>query len=237
MQCWFPGAHINVGGGNSENAGGKHPQGDNEQLASITYAWMLDRVRPHLAIDEDALATQLAEVEATILKPVAVATAWEQAQDWVWGKVEDSYSTMYKIFGSPEDRTPRQYHSSETGYTVERVHPTVHFRQQYHREMQRANKSQRIYEPVAMQGWERILEEHGFGKDLEQRKGWMWVKYKKDGKGKPVLDEAGKKIVERGMWEFEIAEIPEQKSVEKWLINRSWKVQAYQDDVQRGWQE
>ncbi|KAF4303029.1 hypothetical protein GTA08_BOTSDO08587 [Botryosphaeria dothidea] len=83
VQCWFPGAHINVGGGNSENAGDKNPEGDREQLASITYAWMLDRVRPHLAVDEAALAAQLAEIEATIKDPkkAAAASAWERSQD------------------------------------------------------------------------------------------------------------------------------------------------------------
>ncbi|KAL1625539.1 hypothetical protein SLS56_007286 [Neofusicoccum ribis] len=237
VQCWFPGAHINVGGGNSDNAGDKNPAGDREQLASITYAWMLDRVRPYLALNEDALASQLAEIEATLRNPAeaTTATAWEHAQDWVWGKVEDSYTMMYKFFGSPADRTPRQYHPRETGYTVERVHPTVHFRQQYHRELQSAKKSQKVYEPAAMHGWERVKEEHGYGKDLQERKGWMWIKYKKDTGGKQVLDETGKPVVERSMWEFEIGDMPENKSVERWLINRSWKVQQYYDAVKQGW--
>ncbi|GME50258.1 peptidoglycan binding domain containing protein [Neofusicoccum parvum] len=215
----------------------KNPAGDREQLASITYAWMLDRVRPYLALNEDALAAQLAEIEATLRNPAeaTTATAWEHAQDWVWGKVEDSYTMMYKFFGSPADRTPRQYHPRETGYTVERVHPTVHFRQQYHRELQSAKKSQKVYEPAAMHGWERVKEEHGYGKDLQERKGWMWIKYKKDTGGKRVLDATGKPVVERSMWEFEIGDLPENKSVERWLINRSWKVQEYYDDVKQGW--
>ncbi|EOD50692.1 putative peptidoglycan binding domain containing protein [Neofusicoccum parvum UCRNP2] len=215
----------------------KNPAGDREQLASITYAWMLDRVRPYLALNEDALAAQLAEIEATLRNPAeaTTATAWEHAQDWVWGKVEDSYTMMYKFFGSPADRTPRQYHPRETGYTVERVHPTVHFRQQYHRELQSAKKSQKVYEPAAMHGWERVKEEHGYGKDLQERKGWMWIKYKKDTGGKRVLDATGKPVVERSMWEFEIGDMPENKSVERWLINRSWKVQEYYDDVKQGW--
>ncbi|KAL1647047.1 hypothetical protein SLS58_002817 [Diplodia intermedia] len=245
VQCWFPGAHINVGGGNSENAGNKSPEGDREQLASITYAWMLDRIRPNLALNDVALAAQLADIEATLKSPKKAgeddaANAWERSQDWVWGKIEDSYTTMYKIFGSPADRTPREYHAKEAGYTVERVHPTVHFRQQYHRELQQrsANKSSvKIYEPAAMPGWERVMEEHGYGKDLQQRKGWVWIKYKKDAKGKKVLDESQKPVVERSMWEFEICDLPESKSVEQWLINRSWNVQAYYSDVQKGWQQ
>lgn len=88
-----------------------------------------------------------------------------------------------------------------------------------------------------MRGWVRVMEEHGYGKDLQQRKGWMWVKYKKDAKGKQVLDDNKKPVVESSMWEFEIGDLPENKSIEQWLIKRSWNVEAYYNEAQQGWQK
>jgi hypothetical protein len=52
-QCWFPGMHINVGGGSDDQI--KGGRGDREQIATLTLAWMIDRCRPFLAFDDDAL--------------------------------------------------------------------------------------------------------------------------------------------------------------------------------------
>jgi hypothetical protein len=52
-QCWFPGVHINIGGGSDDQITGA--QGDREQIATITLAWMIDRVWPFLAFDHRAL--------------------------------------------------------------------------------------------------------------------------------------------------------------------------------------
>ncbi|KAF5024152.1 hypothetical protein F66182_3787 [Fusarium sp. NRRL 66182] len=239
VQCWFPGAHINIGGGSSDNAlteedkkKGKQPTGDRERLSSVAYAWMLDRVRPHLALDEDAFKMQLAEIEAVITNPDdPKMLAWEKEQEWLLGKIDDSYTKEYKATGSPENRTPRAYYKPEVGFTVERVHPSVHFRQEYYRDLnKKLKKPIEVYQPFAMQGWERIYEENGFGKDLKPRKGWMWVKYKK---GK--LDENKKKIVEQSMWEFEIGRLPEETSAERWLIGKSWNVESYFKAISEGW--
>ncbi|OOF93563.1 hypothetical protein ASPCADRAFT_209504 [Aspergillus carbonarius ITEM 5010] len=42
FQCWFPGYHINVGGGSDHTA--QH-YGDLESMASLSLAWMIDQVR------------------------------------------------------------------------------------------------------------------------------------------------------------------------------------------------
>jgi hypothetical protein len=52
-QCWFPGVHINIGGGSDDQI--KGGRGDREQIATITLAWMIDRCRPFLGFDELAL--------------------------------------------------------------------------------------------------------------------------------------------------------------------------------------
>jgi hypothetical protein len=58
-QCWFPGVHINIGGGSDDQI--KGGRGDREEIATLTLAWMIDRCRPFLGFDEGALQTIWAE--------------------------------------------------------------------------------------------------------------------------------------------------------------------------------
>jgi hypothetical protein len=51
-QCWFPGVHINNGGGSDDSLSTR--QGDFESMANITFAWMLQCVYPYLTINEEA---------------------------------------------------------------------------------------------------------------------------------------------------------------------------------------
>lgn len=243
VQCWFPGAHINVGGGSSDNALTNEQKeqvtkvkGDGERLSSVAYAWMLDRIRPHLALDEEALQMQLNEIEAIIKAPSdPKLKAWDENQ---MGKIDDSYTKEYKAMGSAVTRTPMEYIKKETGYTVERVHPSVFFRRKYHDDLNEAlvkekKKTIPVYQPLAMEGWERVYEEHGkygVGENARERKGWQWRKYKKNMFGK-----VDKSVVEKWMWEFEIGSLPDQTSIEKWLIDRSWNVPSYFEGVQKGW--
>ncbi|KAK6527265.1 hypothetical protein TWF281_010453 [Arthrobotrys megalospora] len=46
-QVWFPGMHINTGGGSSDTLEAK---GDLEQTANIAFAWMLDQISDYLSI-------------------------------------------------------------------------------------------------------------------------------------------------------------------------------------------
>ncbi|KAJ4128203.1 hypothetical protein NW768_008489 [Fusarium equiseti] len=239
VQCWFPGAHINVGGGSSDNAltdeekkDKKQPKGDNERLSSVAYAWMLDRVRPHLALDEEALQMQLSDIDGVIQSPGDPnMKAWEK-QDWLIGKIDDSYTTEYKAMGSAVIRTPMDYYKREEGYTVERVHPSVFFRQQYHENLNKTLKKKvEVYEPLAMQGWKREYESDGLGKDMKPRKGWTWTKYKKG----TVTPENKKAMIEKRMWEFEIGNLPDETSVERWLIKKSWNVESYFKTIEEGW--
>jgi len=48
-QVWFPGAHMNIGGGNSLILQGL--KFDCEQIALITLAWMCDQIKPHIQLD------------------------------------------------------------------------------------------------------------------------------------------------------------------------------------------
>ncbi|KAL2039397.1 hypothetical protein N7G274_007669 [Stereocaulon virgatum] len=70
IQCWFPGVHINVDGG-SEDGLKKTPKGDLESIANTTFAWMVDRYRPHLHFEERVLSfiiTQYFEVLEKLTK-------------------------------------------------------------------------------------------------------------------------------------------------------------------------
>ncbi|PWY83372.1 hypothetical protein BO70DRAFT_361487 [Aspergillus heteromorphus CBS 117.55] len=65
-QCWFPGYHINVGGG-SENT--QNHYGDLEAMANLSLAWMIDQVRHNtpLAFEDYALVRLYQNYMCTIL--------------------------------------------------------------------------------------------------------------------------------------------------------------------------
>ncbi|KAI1326916.1 hypothetical protein F5Y16DRAFT_421482 [Xylariaceae sp. FL0255] len=49
VQVWFPGYHINIGGGSDDMLEDK--KGDFEQIAMITLSWMVEQLRPHLEFE------------------------------------------------------------------------------------------------------------------------------------------------------------------------------------------
>ncbi|KAF4553039.1 Alpha/beta hydrolase domain-containing protein 4 [Elsinoe fawcettii] len=241
-QCWFPGAHINVGGGSNDNADSDKPEGDGEQMAAISYAWMLDRIMPHLALDKSALENQKDDIVCPRYKKAEKATKHQQGW-WDWfgglassakdglrnsrgaqsaanaidatiGTVNDSHTWMYDLMGFPQARQPgeKQGHGK---FTVERIHPSVF-------ERQKALKSKNAdYTPIGLQGWERVWEENGLDKDHPKKKGYMWVKYESSNNQK-VLNEKGGFVIERWLWESEFTKLPEgpkgeEQSMEKWL--------------------
>ncbi|KAG9681603.1 hypothetical protein KCU95_g3530, partial [Aureobasidium melanogenum] len=51
-QVWFPGVHINIGGGSSDSL---EDQGDLEEMANITFSWMLDQISSHVSINDDVV--------------------------------------------------------------------------------------------------------------------------------------------------------------------------------------
>jgi uncharacterized protein (DUF2235 family) len=54
IQCWFPGVHVNVGGGSDDPF--KDKMGDFESIANMTFAWMVDRCAPFLSFNYISLA-------------------------------------------------------------------------------------------------------------------------------------------------------------------------------------
>ncbi|KAK8039076.1 hypothetical protein PG993_007487 [Apiospora rasikravindrae] len=70
LQVWFPGVHINVGGGSDDLL--KDCKGDFEQIAMISFAWMCEQIAPYLQLDVDlrSLARVAVEDRVTLIKPV-----------------------------------------------------------------------------------------------------------------------------------------------------------------------
>ncbi|OLN86893.1 hypothetical protein CCHL11_04531 [Colletotrichum chlorophyti] len=77
-QVWFPGGHINIGGGNTGILYG-FPF-DFEQLALLSFTWMCDQIKEHLRLDDQNLrlaASQLISVDhddSGLLKELTTST-------------------------------------------------------------------------------------------------------------------------------------------------------------------
>lgn len=182
VQCWFPGVHINIGGGSSSSAG----EGDfKEQLASITYTWMLDLIRPYLAFDPVELQAQKEDWEAALKANTSDMIAEKQDEEndknmvvkgfaalqnivsggkkegehgFAMEDIPDSHSALYDLLGKPVDRIPQNLTKADfdAGWrTNESVHYAVHARQE----------KREKYVPHALNGWERRQSEQG---------GWEW---------------------------------------------------------------
>ncbi|KAK8025777.1 hypothetical protein PG990_003600 [Apiospora arundinis] len=71
LQVWFPGVHINVGGGSDDLL--TDWKGDFEQIAMISFAWMCEQVAPYLQLDIDhlnALSKHAVEDRNNLIRPV-----------------------------------------------------------------------------------------------------------------------------------------------------------------------
>ncbi|KAJ5935120.1 hypothetical protein N7466_004667 [Penicillium verhagenii] len=52
LQVWFPGVHINIGGGSDLTLENK---GNMEEMSSITFAWMLDQIKDYVSLNAATL--------------------------------------------------------------------------------------------------------------------------------------------------------------------------------------
>jgi hypothetical protein len=125
IQCWFPGVHINIGGGDEDVLNAR--QGDLESIANATFVWMLDRCAPFLAFDYVRL-TEL--MWGYVHAAAEIAGKHPQNNDTGWattGKIIDSFTMMYKTLCS-RFRTPGAYfqnYEARERVTNECVHPMV----------------------------------------------------------------------------------------------------------------
>ncbi|KAJ5467614.1 hypothetical protein N7475_005366 [Penicillium sp. IBT 31633x] len=76
-QVWFPGYHVNIGGGSEDTL---ENEGDMEEMSNITFAWMLDQIKPHLSLNEEYL-TEEREAREYHMSTLEVTTTHDKS----WG--------------------------------------------------------------------------------------------------------------------------------------------------------
>ncbi|KAJ1323444.1 DUF2235 domain-containing protein [Microdochium nivale] len=136
-QVWFPGMHMNVGGGDSDIL--KERLGDFEQIALISFAWMIERVKPFIEFEPRLRKRSVRDRMALVVPVLAESTneRWKNYGTWfptLWkgldsvgiykaelrslgektvvgwaeGPIVDSYTIAMKATGSAV-RTPGDY--------------------------------------------------------------------------------------------------------------------------------
>jgi Uncharacterized alpha/beta hydrolase domain (DUF2235) len=164
IQCWFPGMHINIGGGSSDvlEEEKKHLT-DMESMSNITYAWMVDRVRENtdLSFDKSISEDIIMRYSLAVLQVNATGETHKGGQaygGWGLGPVPDSFDNM-KLGGSMT-RTPGQY--PEKDVTHEYIHPIVAFA--------KSPKAPNKYNTPALEGFVRVKRTD------PKNPGYDWVK-------------------------------------------------------------
>ena len=171
IQCWFPGVHVNIGGG-SDDGLKRTPKGDLESMANTTFAWMVDRCRPLLHFDDQVLffiVNKYFETLQTLtdrLLAGKTAGKYSEKETVGWGvglnhagMVENAQKGLMTTIGGVEDRTPGHYPNKPN--THEYIHPVV-----FH-----AQDSQG-YTSRALQGFQRDPAKN----QSTQGHGHTWVK-------------------------------------------------------------
>ncbi|KAJ6256141.1 hypothetical protein Dda_8976 [Drechslerella dactyloides] len=91
QQVWFPGVHINIGGGSDDPL--KEWKADFEQIALITFAWMCEQVSPYLRLEDDlgSVARSAVEDRFNLIQPVLARIregekdfGFHWAGSWAW---------------------------------------------------------------------------------------------------------------------------------------------------------
>ncbi|KAJ5928330.1 hypothetical protein N7466_007286 [Penicillium verhagenii] len=202
-QCWFPGYHINIGGGSNDTM---DHYGDMESMANLSLVWMIDQVREHtnLVFDRYALAKFYHHYTCTIVdlsqrsfklndsehnyakKADKKAKKPRHTDDkpdpknptayggWGMGYRPDSIESMTGYSGSVV-RTPGYY---QQGVTNECIHPVVAYAMS--KGYREANVDGKIlhYKPAALEGYkrDRLPEIRNSEGKVTRKEGWYWRK-------------------------------------------------------------
>lgn len=199
-QVWFPGVHINVGGGSSALL--HHKRGDLEQMANITFCWMAEMLRPHLAFDASADTVFWEERDDAIQRArrtknygtgaqyylrsaleflhISEAPKYEISEaterGWATGEIVDSYGGLMTIAGAV-NRTPGQCvdTNKDTHGIRQPLVKLGHTREFIHPCVAYRMKTLHDYKPPALQDFENKMVPDANGRTV-----WQWVK-KTDG--------------------------------------------------------
>ncbi|KAJ0287376.1 hypothetical protein COL940_002588 [Colletotrichum noveboracense] len=181
VQVWFPGVHINVGGGNPNILAGD--ESDFEQLALISFAWMCDQIKPYLQLDDDEVYNTLStladrEVEQRkrtiqdlrsgkdygsnwvtqpfwkVLDFTGVYKASKKGvteDGWALGTIVDSFTGMMKMSGS-KYRTPGRYKEDNADKDMSET------KEEIHPSVFLRYESLSGYRPISLTGFKRFEE-------------------------------------------------------------------------------
>lgn len=85
-QVWFPGYHINIGGGSTDTM---NNEGNMEEMSNIAYAWMLDQVKKHISLNESYIEDEYTAREENFTTNNNKHEKWDEmtkAESWgAWG--------------------------------------------------------------------------------------------------------------------------------------------------------
>ncbi|KAH7014374.1 uncharacterized protein B0I36DRAFT_389287 [Microdochium trichocladiopsis] len=195
QQVWFPGVHINIGGGSDDVLGDR--DGDFEQIALISFAWMCEQVKPFVRFEErlrkrsvrDRMALivpVLAEISAggnkdfgSWVKPFWKALDWTGAYKaetkqiapstvcgWAEGPIVDSYTLKMRATGSIT-RTPGEYCKTPKGTEQHQLGDT---QESIHPTV--AYRMKKLgpekYDPEALRNFKRVW--------VKENERWEWQK-------------------------------------------------------------
>ena len=117
LQVWFPGYHINIGGGSSETL---ENSGNMEEMSNITFAWMLDQVKKHISINEEQIQKEYIEREKKFTKLNEARKKWDdkvkaQSEEpmlaWTWRNTKEAaYSITHPFTPSDEPAFKKARH-------------------------------------------------------------------------------------------------------------------------------
>lgn len=146
-QVWFPGAHANVGGGYND-----------QQIATITLAWMVAQCQSHLDIDLDYVVDQWEEAEDYYKNHD------EKVRPWSFGKIFDGLTAFYTL-GGQAVRKPGRYCAVDPNTGKETDDPLMDTREFIHPSVRARIKlngpgidDEGRYECKALDGWKLIVE-------------------------------------------------------------------------------
>ncbi|RAH50518.1 T6SS phospholipase effector Tle1-like catalytic domain-containing protein [Aspergillus brunneoviolaceus CBS 621.78] len=219
VQCWFPGYHINVGGGSDNTV---KSYGDLEAMANLALVWMIDQVRHRtsLAFEDHALARFYHHYNCTIVDLSRRGfqqgskhhyTHAETAHWYSWDNPHATHITGYGGWGlgyRPDGwgretalagdipRIPGQYAKANAeGATDEFIHPIVRYAtSEAHRQVH-PRGSPLYYEPQALKDFVPVKNPPPPADNPWLKyEGWYWKKVDKE-TGETTL------IPEMALWE------------------------------------
>ncbi|KAL9094318.1 MAG: hypothetical protein Q9165_003459 [Trypethelium subeluteriae] len=189
VQCWFPGVHINIGGGSTEEIKDDTVAfTDRGEISDITFAWMVDLCSPFLDFEENDLRKHFIRRHTEKLQELkdAMKNYSIHRGGYAQGMINDPFEGMMAAAGS-RTRTPGQYNdkneietqktklakAAQDFVTNEYIHPSARIRIIRRHENVKGEVWDRATDQIALAGFKMTYTD-------EKCSGITWVKDGKD---------------------------------------------------------